>query len=416
MYSPKLKTEEKKSKANASSVVQKKSSERQGFVFVDSRPESVTQKKLQEMAINNSVSNPIQRNKNVIDFREKRKTASEPMHAIQAKYYNADTNKVTDRPTETETITDEKKKVREKAQKHKSDVQTFTAHHKYPWNQIKVDIEAAFKAPKDNKSESVLTRLENWSGKTLPISRDSFLKDVDRRKNMYARKESNFDSWIQNVCWVPSNIFIGPLSNIRIDDPSKRTGDDDFDAHYKKRERRMTMRSEQLKEIFEKGGFRKIEEKFQTPSTGEVASFDPEEWQKHEQKEGENISSTPMYSQKGDPYFEKNIFPYEITSSGFSNMDYKKNSYDLEITTPSNVEKLEIKYDEKELGPTEKQTKILKMDSNIVQDKKIWTVKVPTPEGYIFDNFKIAMAKDNRPNEPKKMALKGIKLKRISTN
>jgi hypothetical protein len=52
MYSHKKKTEENKSRANASSVAQKKSSERQGFGFVDNRTCTETQKSLQLMMNN----------------------------------------------------------------------------------------------------------------------------------------------------------------------------------------------------------------------------------------------------------------------------------------------------------------------------------------------------------------------------
>jgi hypothetical protein len=52
MYSRKKKTEENKSRANTGSVARKKSSERQGFGFVDNRTCAETQKSLQLMMNN----------------------------------------------------------------------------------------------------------------------------------------------------------------------------------------------------------------------------------------------------------------------------------------------------------------------------------------------------------------------------
>lgn len=52
MYSQENKSNENKSRAIANSVAQKKSNGRQGFGFVDNRPEAIAQRKLQEMANN----------------------------------------------------------------------------------------------------------------------------------------------------------------------------------------------------------------------------------------------------------------------------------------------------------------------------------------------------------------------------
>jgi replicative superfamily II helicase len=52
MYEQKEKPKENKGRAVANSVVQKQSSSKQGIVFVDNRPETVAQRKLQEVANN----------------------------------------------------------------------------------------------------------------------------------------------------------------------------------------------------------------------------------------------------------------------------------------------------------------------------------------------------------------------------
>lgn len=59
MYAQVEKTKENKSRAVANSVTQKKSSGKQGFGFVDNRPEAVTQRKLQEMANNSQQINQL---------------------------------------------------------------------------------------------------------------------------------------------------------------------------------------------------------------------------------------------------------------------------------------------------------------------------------------------------------------------
>lgn len=243
----------------------------------------------------------------------------------QLRLYDAAENKVLDRPGETDAIKDAKEEA-----KRTHPTMRFTAHHKYPWNKIKTDIENAFVAPNTKESLKALDNLEAFAKVRLPKSRESFLKTVDHRKTTYGRNEGSLDTFIQEVCWVPGNIFIGPLSNNRIDDPSKRGGDDDFDGHYKHK-RRMTLRSSQLREAFLDKG---LAGKQVSIKENDVAPYDPSEWQEHSMGENEAYGET-MYTQKEDPYYDSlGVIPYIINgiNIGQNNVNTDKVEFTLKTS------------------------------------------------------------------------------------
>lgn len=187
-------------------------------------------------------------------YKEKKKDA-----VIQRKYYNANTNKITKRPKETPELTVERQAcaARVKAQLGLAADIHFVANHKYPWENLKEDIEYAFsKTPPVPATTAALQKLEEFSGKPLPLKPD-FLAEKDKRIELYGIKENEdtIDNWLASVCWTRSNIFFGPIN--RTDDPSKIYPDiPQFDAHMKKN-RRMSIRSAKIKSaVFDKGGFR----------------------------------------------------------------------------------------------------------------------------------------------------------------
>lgn len=312
---------------------------------------------------------------------------------IQAKYYNAKDNIVKTRPSENASIRDAKEAAKSEAAVNGDDAAEFTAHHKYPWNKIKEDIEDAFKLPKTDESQATLSKLEEFSDNSFPVTKPSFLNSLNHRETTYRKKENLIDTWIQNVCWVPGNIFIGPLSEKRVDDPSKRGGDDDFDGHYR-RNRRMSLRSEQLYEIFNSGGIRNAKTSGAIEGSNSVAPFNESEWAKVEMGEGE-VFGDDRYMQSEDPYYEQNIFPYNITSANTYNYDHNTDTYDIEIETPENVKKLGLKYSKRKFNPKGSEEMQLVLNSVLATGKKKWTASVPTPKGHAVESFRLIMIKDN---------------------
>ena len=71
MYTRVAKTEKNKSKAFANPVSQRKSNVKQGFGYVDNRPESITQRKLQEMVNNSAQDRESQKSDKTVLQREK---------------------------------------------------------------------------------------------------------------------------------------------------------------------------------------------------------------------------------------------------------------------------------------------------------------------------------------------------------
>jgi hypothetical protein len=369
------------------------------------------------------------------------KVISPVSETIQRKdNYDPEKNKVLDRPDETDAIKTAKiasrksakkevknklKKEARKANKGKSkkaqksaakdaantmvdDELKFTAHHKYPWHSIKQDIEYAFTAPDKPATLKALQNLESFSKELFPLNKITFLKSVDDRENSYHLKPDEIDNWIQEVCWVPANIFIGPLSDKRLDDPSKR-GENEvalaegeefdpekrkitgMDAHYVKRglERKMSVRSLGLNSLG-KGGLSTT--KFETEDNT-VAPYVPDEWNSHAKgsvmKEGE-VLDRRMYTQANDSYIKDSIYPYHVTSTDKIQSNYDKKQYILQITTSTNVEINRVQYDSRNLASKDSKAKFADFDKiGDDSNKKTWRVIFPTPKGYLVNNVKL---------------------------
>ena len=94
MYAQIEKPKENKSRAVANSVAQKKSNGKQGFGFVDNRPEAVAQRKLQTMANNHAPQKPIQKKKNNMGLPDNLKSGIEKLSGYSMDdvtvHYNSD--------------------------------------------------------------------------------------------------------------------------------------------------------------------------------------------------------------------------------------------------------------------------------------------------------------------------------------
>ncbi len=292
--------------------------------------------------------------------------------------YDPDQNIIDGRPKETETI---KKEKDEAKKKYKG--MTFTAHHKYPWSRIKDDIQFAFTAPSEKSSLKTLDNLEFFSGKKFPGTRDSFLNSLNDRKTSYSTRKKEYDTWIQNVCWTPGNIFLGPLSDKRIDDPGNS-----FDGHYT-RSRSMSIRSRDLKDVFESGGLRNKNVDIQENA---VAPYVADEWQKIDE----------LYYQKhGGKIPFKWTYSYDTTPENH-------HTYDIMITVPKDTTELTIVYDISDKEQTRKEIKLENFESKELY--KIYSCKIvekekPTPnfEAHIKILEKEISVRLNFPNMPCKM-------------
>lgn len=310
---------------------------------------------------------------------------------VQAKYMNGTTGEILSRPPETRTITAAKDKAKKDQEKLPLDrrVDGFTAHHKYPWSSIKGDIELASTAPKTDDSKKTLKGLEEFSGCSFPIKHDDFVKDRSHRDVLYKRNESKIDDWIQDVCWTPSNIFIGPLSEQREDDPTHRTPATEIDAHYIRR-RRMSDVSEKTMEMYLAGGLKSLK-KIPNP-TGSVSVYNPDEW-----KRDEMVSDT-KYFQIGDPYYEENIFHYKVDPE-IKDLNYQMNQFDFCIDTSNDITQVQIRYDEKNCNT--KTVNQITINPSGVQDvapsNKRWSfsINITIASNYNYENFMFGMKKSS---------------------
>ncbi len=93
--------------------------------------------------------------------------------------------------------------------------QPLTAHHIYPWNKIRDDINSALA----NKSKSEMSAVLEFAGTTVD---DSFWEDLAKDP---ASRSSGFADEMNRIakaaCWSKSNIFMGPLGEYRSDDPGE---------------------------------------------------------------------------------------------------------------------------------------------------------------------------------------------------
>lgn len=324
-------------------------------------------KALQMKPIDNSVINPMQLHS---------------FNLIQRKYKPTD-NIIDDRPKETEVIKNAKI-----AAKAGDDTAEFTAHHKYPWHSIKKDIEKAFTAPKTADTEAELGHLETFSNKALAINQDEFLTSVPERVRIYGANEAGIEEWIREVCWVPANIFIGPLSEKRVDDPSKKDKSLDRDGHYPaaRLDRRMSIRSERLNAAGPKGLYNGNDGAIENT----VAPYDPADWTKHELGIG---TAGPTYSQTKDDYFSNSIFLYNVTSNDKSDFDYKSDTYVLKISTPLDIVISQALYSKQDIsnGTTEIANGVLANAPDVKTNN--WSITLTTLRKHRISDVKIKLRK-----------------------
>lgn len=210
---------------------------------------------------------------------------------IQRQYYDASINEIEKkRPPETQEI---------RAAKINTLGMTLTAHHIIPWEKLKGYIETAFQI-NSSVSNTFLT-LETFVNKKFPIDKQEFIESIDNRMENYHGHEYAIDDWIQHVCWNPKNIFIGPLANNRVDDPGKRTGDQEtsIDAHYAQPGRKSS-RSEELTS-FHDFNLGKKDRQTIGHMQQNITVYNPSEWVSY------TLNNKKYYYQKNDPYFDNYV-------------------------------------------------------------------------------------------------------------
>lgn len=332
---------------------------------------------------------------------------------VQAKYMNKDTGKLqfpppSDRPPETSVITEAKRKAAERQSglPPAEQLAGFTAHHKYPWSRLRDDIEQTFTTiPKTVEAERTLHRLESFSGDKFPVKYDIFVRSNSHRKTQYMVNENGIDNWIQDVCWTPSNIFIGPRSEQREDDPGHRNPVTEIDAHYI-RGRRISDVSEVTMEMYRKGG---LQGTGIVPQVSRrVSLYEPSEWKKDTEASG------TQYYQVEDPYYRDNIFHYQVIPNvPIREADYQLDIFSFSIETPDDVAQVKLRYNKQSYrtGDAKKLLKIPVAATAPSPNKKRWNFNIRIKSGYIYNQFELAMKRE--AGTPKIMSIQSIYVKRV---
>ena len=93
--------------------------------------------------------------------------------------------------------------------------QSLTAHHIYPWNKIRSDLNTALTSKSKPKMEAIL----HFAGTAVS---DSFWVDLAKEP---ADRSAGFASEVNRIakaaCWSKGNVFMGPLGEYRSDDPGE---------------------------------------------------------------------------------------------------------------------------------------------------------------------------------------------------
>ncbi len=263
-----------------------------------------------------------------------RKAAGTGGAIIQMRYYDPTQNTVV-RPDETQEIRDAKKDAKQKAGR---DDLEFTAHHKIPWEVIKGHMQDAFVVGSTQNPDAMgkWAFLEALANKFFPLTKQEFTQERSRREQLYNSNETQVDTWIQNVCWSPKNVFIGPLTNIRVDDPSRRKGGAaTYDSHYSTITRSPSPRSRRLGEIAQSGRFNSADQSEVRNMEQTVAKYTPPEWGKY------TLNGETKYYQKYDPYFENEI---PISNLLHSDIRGARGNYTITLETVSNYEVVEFHF------------------------------------------------------------------------
>lgn len=152
-----------------------------------------------------------------------------------------------------------------------SEGKPLTAHHKYGLSKLENDVSSA------STPSTASDNIASWA-------------DPEKKKSSLTQKD---------ITWSPHNIFMGPLSNNRLDDPGKVPGEKypDLDTHFT-RSGSVTPNSHVALQIAQGGGLAnhnhadlvKKLEKLKNPS--QPSSYNASEW---------NQSQPGMYEQAGKP-------------------------------------------------------------------------------------------------------------------
>lgn len=92
---------------------------------------------------------------------------------------------------------------------------SLTAHHLYPWNRIREDLNDALRS----RNRTELERLFAFGSVVID---DSFWTELAKEPpaRSYAFTEQ-VNSAARQICWAPANVFMGPLGSKRGDDPGE---------------------------------------------------------------------------------------------------------------------------------------------------------------------------------------------------
>jgi hypothetical protein len=92
---------------------------------------------------------------------------------------------------------------------------SLTAHHLYPWNKIRGDLNKAL----SGRDRGALERLFAFGSASVD---DSFWSELakDPAVRPYSFSEQ-LNLAVRQVCWAPANVFMGPLGSKRGDDPGE---------------------------------------------------------------------------------------------------------------------------------------------------------------------------------------------------
>lgn len=101
----------------------------------------------------------------------------------------------------------------------------LTAHHIYPWNQLREQLNQALTGKDRAKLESMLRFADIELAEKLPAGKDEawfwkeLAKEPPQRGFRFSEAINRIVPWI---CWAPRNIFMGPSGSKRADDPGEK--------------------------------------------------------------------------------------------------------------------------------------------------------------------------------------------------
>jgi len=170
---------------------------------------------------------------------------------------------------------------------------SLTAHHLYPWNKIRSDLNDAL----TSKSRSKMEKLIAFAETSVP---EGFWEDLEKEASERSPGFTNLvDQLAASVCWAPHNVFMGPLGEKRGDDPGER-----LDTAYSKSG--LPTPASALAELTDRGGgigsreglAAMLATNVQDASGGEARPYDPREWSSQEKQIGRGAKRRTINSKK----------------------------------------------------------------------------------------------------------------------